>query len=181
MGQDAWSRDQKTVSPRWAPNVNKDGPRKRTLPCCRCAVRCVAWSVLDRLVDVTEIDPRLARTTRRGPSIGFAWIVILVVAGLASAFYLSILLALSIDEHQRYSASIAEYGDTASMNAGEAEFGIQLCIFLLAILWLFVTGIAAAIAAGTRLSILRTVVAVGGGLALFVGVVVFLGLTIGTV
>lgn len=67
------------------------------------------------------------------------------------------------------------------MNADEAEFGILLCLFLLAILWLFVTGIAAAIAAGTRLPILRTVVVVGGGLALFVGVVLFLGLTIGTV
>lgn len=130
---------------------------------------------------MTEIDPRLARTTRRVPSIGVRWIVILVVAGLASAFYLSMMLALSIDEYQRYSASIAEYGDIALMNADEAEFGIQLCLFLLAILWLFVTGIAAAIAAGTRLPILRTVVIVGGGLALFVGVALFLGLTIGTV
>lgn len=138
-----------------------------------------AWYVLDRLADVTKIDPRLDRTIQRGPSTSVGW-VILVVAGLVPAFILSGLLALSIDEYQSYSASIAEYGDTAALNADEAKFGIQICSFLLAILWLFVTGIAAVIAARTRLPVLRTVVFVGGGLALLVGLVLLLGLTIGT-
>ena len=124
------------------------------------------------------MDPRRASTARRRPSIGVAWIIIVVVAGLVSAFYVSILLALSIDEYQRYSASIAEYGTIASLNAGEAQFGIYLSAFVLALLWVLVTGIAAAIAAGTRLPILRTVVVVGGVLVLFVGIVLVLGLTI---
>jgi hypothetical protein len=132
-------------------------------------------------MDVTETDPILASAIRREPSIGVAGIIILSVAGLALTFYLSILLALSIDEYQRYSASIAEYGDIAALNAGEAEFGIYLCGFLLVILWLLVTGIAAAIAAGARLPILRTAVVVGAGLAVFVGVVLVLGLTVWTV
>ena len=97
------------------------------------------------------------------------------------AFFLSALLALSIDEYRSYSASIAEHGDTAAGNADEAMFGIQVCSFLLAILWLFVAGIAATIAASTGRPVLRTVVFVGGGFALFVGLMLFLGLTIGTV
>ena len=132
-------------------------------------------------MDVTETDPTHARATQLGPKTGVAGIIILGVAGLALAFYPSILLALSIDEYQRYSASIVEYGDIASLNAGEAEFGIYLFGFLLAILWLFVTGIAAAIAAGARLPVLRTALTVGAGLAVFVGVMLFLGLTIWTV
>ncbi|RZU66985.1 hypothetical protein EV379_3360 [Microterricola gilva] len=128
---------------------------------------------------MTEIDPRLDRTTRRKSSAG-GWII-LVVAGLVPAFYLTMLLALNIDEYQSYRAAIAEYGDTAASNADEAALGIQLCSLLLAILWLFVTGIAAAMAAATRLPVIRTTVFIGGGLALFVGLMLFLGLTFGTV
>lgn len=104
----------------------------------------------------------------------------MVVAGLVPAFYLTMLLALNIDEYQSYSASIAEYGDTAASNADEAALGIQIFSFLLAILWLIVTGIAAAMAAASRRPAIRTTVFVGGGFALAVGLLLFLGLTVGT-
>ena len=129
---------------------------------------------------MTGIDPRLGPTTQRRSSVGIVW-GSLAIAGLVPAFILSGLLALNIDEYQNYSASVAEYGDTAASNADEAKFGIQICSFLLTILWLLITGIAAAIAAKRHLPVLRTALFVGGGLALFVGLMLFLGLTIGTV
>lgn len=136
--------------------------------------------LLDMLANMPNVEPMPDRTTQRRSSTGISWITILAVAGLVPAFILSGLLALSIDEYQSYSASIAEHDDTAALNADEALFGIRVSSFLLAVVWLFATGIAAAIAAGTKVPVLRTVVIVGGGLAVFVGLVLFLGLTIGT-
>ncbi|MCD2444152.1 hypothetical protein LQ757_17850 [Agromyces sp. SYSU K20354] len=128
-----------------------------------------------------DVKPLPDRTNQRRSSTGIRWIIILAVAGLVPAFFLSVLLALSIDEYQSYSAAAAEYGDTAALHADEALFGIQIGSFLLAVVWLLVTGIAAAIAARTTLPVVRTVLFVGGGLALGVGLVLSLGLTIGTI
>lgn len=128
-----------------------------------------------------DVEPMRDRTTQRRSSTGIRWITTLAVAGLVPAFFLSGLLALSIDEYQNYSASSTEYGDTAALHADEALFEIRVGSFLLGVVWLFVMGIAAAIAAGTKLPVLRTVLIVGGGgLAVFVGLLLFLGLTIGT-
>lgn len=136
-------------------------------------------SVLGRLVNVTEINPRFDGAFQRRSSTRAVWVA-LAIAGLLPAFILTSLLALSIDEYQSYGASIAEFGGAAAANADEAAFGIQLSSVLIAFLWLFITGSAAVIAASTRLPVLRTVATVGGGLALFVGLMLFLGLTIGT-
>lgn len=100
---------------------------------------------------------------------GNSSIIVLTLFAIVAAFFLTGLLALSLDAYWGYLAAIPEHGDQAAANANEELFGVGLTSFLLALLWLLVTGVAAAIAAGTELPVLRTVIVVAGGLLLVVG------------
>lgn len=100
---------------------------------------------------------------------GIGSIIVLALFAIVAAFFLTGLLALSLDGYWGYLAAIPEHGDQAAMNADEELFGVGVASFLLACLWLLVTWMAAAIAAGTELSVPRTAIVAGGGLLLVVG------------
>jgi hypothetical protein len=129
---------------------------------------------------VSELDTVEAAKPRRRATGGLVSILALVILALVPAFYIAVLLSLSIDGYRSYTDASIQPGDNAALNAGEERLGIVLASFALVLMWLIVTGIAAAIAAATGWPVVRTVVYVGGGLALAVGAVVVAGLTVGT-
>lgn len=129
---------------------------------------------------MTNLRTNDADMRRRGSNRNLVSIVMAAVLALLPLFFVTMLLASSIDEYQSYTASIAEYGDTAAMNAEEERGNIVMTSFALALLWFFLTGLAVIYAAITKGRVLRTAVWVGGGLAVAVGVMLVFGLTVGT-
>ena len=128
---------------------------------------------------MTNLQPSGA-DMRRGTTRSLVSIVVAAVLALLPLFFVTMLLALSLDEYQSYTASIAAYGDTAAMNAEEERGNIVMASIVLTVLWVFLTGLAVTYAAITKWRVLRTAVWVGGGLALAVSVMLLLGLTVGT-
>ncbi|MGH3703200.1 MAG: hypothetical protein ACRDT9_01095 [Agromyces sp.] len=129
---------------------------------------------------MTELDTRQAGgpdKPRRRSIGGLVSILVLLILALVPALYIALLLSLSIDGYQTYTAASIQPGDNASLNAGEERLGIVVASFAFVLMWFIVTGIAAAIAAATGWPVVRTVVYVGGGLALVVGVLVVAWLT----
>lgn len=117
---------------------------------------------------------------KRGSTGGIVAIISLSLLALVPAIYVALLLSLSIDGYLTYTGVTVEPGDNAAMNASEERLGIVFSLFAFVILWFIVTGIAAAIAASTGWPVARTVLFVGGGLVVAVGVLVVAGLTVGT-
>ena len=102
---------------------------------------------------------------------GTGWLIVLAFVSIFAAFYLSGLLALSMDEHWGYVVAYQENGDRqAAMNADEELFGVGFASFLLVVLWLAVTGTAFAVAVGTGLPVLRTTVTASIGFVVIAGV-----------
>lgn len=128
---------------------------------------------------MTVVEPQLEQTTHRYSPIALSGIVILAAVGLAPLFYFSMLLALSIDEYQRYTASIPEHGERAAAGADEALFGIGVSLVLMGAVWLLVTGIAGLVAAAARVPVGRTVLFGGGALLVAAALFLLFGLTYG--
>lgn len=132
---------------------------------------------------MTDLDTRQAGRQdkpRHRSTGGLVSILSLAILALLPAFYVALLLLLSIDGYRSYTDASVQPGDNAALNAGEERLGIVIASIAFVLLWFLVTGIAAAIAAATGWPVVRTVVYVGGGLALAVGAVVVAGLTVGT-
>lgn len=127
------------------------------------------------------VTTRPGRSHPSGSASGIRSIAFVAVAGIVAAFIPTGLLALNIDEYRRYSAATQEHGALAAAHADEALFGLGVSAVLLTVVWLLVIGIAATIAAGSRLPVIRTVGVVGGGLLLLIGAALCLGVTVGTV
>ena len=72
-----------------------------------------------------------------------------MLLALVPAFSVALLLSLSIDGYQSYTGASVQPGDNAALNAREERLGIVMASFAFVLLWLLVTGIAAAIAAKT--------------------------------
>ncbi|WP_448006712.1 hypothetical protein [Agromyces bauzanensis] len=128
---------------------------------------------------MTNLRTSGADMRRRGSNRNLVTSVVVAVLAVLPLFFVTGLLALSIDEYQSYTASIAEYGDTAAMNAEEERGNIVMASFVLVVLWFFLTGLAVTYAAITMGRVFRTAVWVGGGLAVAVGVMLLVWLTAG--
>ncbi|RXZ50381.1 hypothetical protein ESP57_00725 [Agromyces fucosus] len=135
---------------------------------------------------MTELEADRDTDTNRDTAIqhkrstgGLVSIISLSVLALVPTMYVALLLSLSIHGYQTYTGATMEPGDNAAMNASEEYLGIVIASVAFVILWLLVTGIAAAIAASTGWPVVRTVLFVGGALVLAGGVLVVAGLTIG--
>ncbi|MFF2389144.1 hypothetical protein [Agromyces sp. NPDC058104] len=121
------------------------------------------------------------RTWQSRPATGITSFIVLALFAMVAACIPTGLLAVSLDAYWGYVAATPEHGDQATANADQELFGVGLSSFLLVLFWLLMTGFAASIAAATGAPVLRTSVIVGVGLALFMGIMLFLWLTIGTV
>jgi len=111
---------------------------------------------------------------------GTGWLIVLAFVSILATFYLSGLLALSLDEHWGYVAAYQEIGDRqAAMNADEELSGVGFASFLLVVLWLAVTGTAFAVAVGTGLKVLRTTATSSVGFVVIAGVFLYAWLLFG--
>lgn len=129
---------------------------------------------------MTELRTKGADARLRGSNRDLVTSVLAAALALLPLFFVTGLLAQSIVEYQSYTASIAEFGDTAAMNAEEERGNIVMASLVLAGLWFFLTGLAVAYSAMTKGRVLQTAVRVGGGVAVVVGVMLLVWLTVGT-
>lgn len=107
----------------------------------------------------SELRAKSVPMGQKSSTWGTGWLLVLAFVSIFATFFLSALLALSLDEYWGYIAAFQENGERqAAMNADEELFGVGFASFLLVVLWLAVTGTAFAIAIGTGLPVLRTTV-----------------------
>ncbi|GAA4375416.1 hypothetical protein [Agromyces bauzanensis] len=83
---------------------------------------------------MTNLRTNAAEMRRRGSNRNLVTSVVAAVLALLPLFFVTGLLALSIDEYQSYTASIAEYGDAAAMKAEEERGNIVMASFVLVVL-----------------------------------------------
>lgn len=104
-------------------------------------------------------------TVVQGPrTSGAIWIAIVSILGALVMCFLLGLGALSFDEVLVFSGPPSDAQRSAQLEEAQAGVGLAIaaCIFV----WLTVTGVCIAIAAGTGLRALRVGLLVGGGLIL---------------